>query len=102
MRGLHYLHVGTESHHPGGEINGSELAFGVSWGHIDNESLDVSPGDFIELLGKDPMVLAFDKFRPDIADVFQEGTLDDFLGIKVLQTILQQQDLAHRIDGNMS
>jgi hypothetical protein len=74
----------------------------VPGGHVDDESLDVPPGDFVELFGKDTVVLAFDKFGPDIADVIKEGTLDDFLGIEVLQTTLQQQDLAHRIDGNMS
>jgi len=102
MGGLHDLHVGFESHHPGGEVHGSKFGLGVTRGHVDNESLDLALGDLRELIGKDLVVVALDKLRPDVMNVVQKGILDFFLFVEVLKPLLQQKDLSHGIDRYMS
>jgi len=102
MGGLHDLHVGFESHHPGGKVHGSEFGFGVPWRHVDNESLDLAFGDLRELIGKYFVVIALDKLRPYVFYVIQKGFLYLPLFVQVFQSLLQQEDLSHCIYRYMS
>ena len=102
MRGLHNLQIGAESHYPGRKVDRGELALGVPWRHVDDETLDVAVGNAVEFFSEQLMVFTLDELGPDVFDVFEEGVPHVFLGVQVLQAFLQQQDFLHFIFGEVS
>ena len=81
MGGLHDFHVRLETHDPAREVNRSELRFGMTWGHVNDEAFAFALGDSFELFSEELMVFAFDEAVPYIFDVVDEVLLGFAAGI---------------------
>ena len=81
MGGLHDFHVRLRAHDPAREVNRSELRFGMTWGHVNDEAFAFAVGYSFELFGEELVVFAFEEAVPYIFDVMDEAFLSFAAGI---------------------